>query len=127
MTEKRAEVKSVDNVAGKIDMNTGVTLAVLIAIVGAAWTGSQRLTKIEENIEQLQIAQASGRENISILARWQQDHDVWASTEAARTRAALNEVRREVRLPAMPYADGTTGGGFQPADRHRKPATGEPR
>lgn len=127
MTDRRAEVKSVDNVAGKIDMNTGVTLAVLLAIVGAAWTGSQRLTKIEENIAQLQAAQARGQEAVSGLILWRQDHDVWASTEAARTRAALNEIRREVKLPAMPYADGTNGGGYQPADRHRKPATGEPR
>lgn len=111
-------------IAGKIDMNTGVTLAVLIAIVGAAWQGSQRLTRIEEHIGQLGAAQESNQSAMRDLVDWRRDHETWAATEATRQRAAMNELRRRADLPDLPYSGGSE---FQPADRHRKPATGEPR
>ena len=66
----------------------------------------------------------AGQDAVRDLGDWRHEHETWASTETARQRAAVNEIRRKLNMPPLPYSE--SGSGFQPADRERRPPSGRP-
>lgn len=89
--------------------NTGVSLALVFTVIGAAvWivSGQQRLearsTRLEELVLDLKTAVASTNSATDRTQDELQQHAAWSRAESIRLRMAMNEARGRLNLPQLP-------------------------
>jgi len=124
MEEHNAEHRENDVGGGNnsitLTPNTGISVAMMITVIGAAvWivTGQQRLearsTRLEELVIDLKSAVAATASANDRTGDELQQHEAWSRSESVRLRMAMNEARSKLGLPqlqdVLPYSDGSTG------------------
>jgi len=89
--------------------NTGVSIGMIVTIIGAAiWitNGQARLESRAQRLEELVVELKGSVAAASQAAQSTQDrlsdHEAWAKSEAVRMRMALNEERRKIGLAPLP-------------------------
>lgn len=102
--------------------NTGVSIGMIVTIIGAAiWitNGQARLEarsqRLEELVVELKGSVTSASNATQATSERLSDHEAWARSEAVRMRMALNEERRKIGLSPLPeinpYQDQGRSGG----------------
>ena len=100
--------------------NTGISVAMMITVIGAAvWivSGQQRLearsSRLEELVLDLKTTVASISADNDRTGDELQQHEAWSRSESVRLRMAMNEARSKLGLPqlqdVLPYSDGSSG------------------
>lgn len=96
--------------------NTGVSVALMVTVIGAAvWivSGQQRLearsSRLEELVLDLKTAVAATASDNDRTGDELQQHEAWSRAEAIRLRMAMNETRGKLGLPqlqeTLPYSE----------------------
>jgi len=119
--EQEGQEVASGNSSVTITPNTGVSIGMILTIIGAAiWitNGQARLEARSQRLEELVVDLRSSVAATSGAAQATSnrlaDHEAWAKSEAVRIRMALNEERRKVGLSPLPdinpYQDTGHGG-----------------